>query len=70
MNMELRYSPHFTDRLVERFSKTVDELLLIPSNIQFIGWSRNGCYKIRIINLNAIVVVSLSGIAITIYSKS
>ena len=69
MDMELKYSIHFTERLVERFSKTVDELLLMPSNVEFIGWCRNGCYKIRIININAVVVVSLSGIAITIYPK-
>jgi hypothetical protein len=69
MDMELRYSPHFTERLIERFSKTIDDIILSPSNVEFIGWSRNGCYKIWIININAVVVVSLSGIAITIYPK-
>jgi hypothetical protein len=67
--MELRYSPHFKERLFERFFKTVDGLLLIPTNIQFIGWSRNGCYKIRILDIDAVIVVSVSGIAITIYPK-
>ena len=33
------------------------------------GWSRNGCYKIRILDIDAIVVVSLTGIAITVYPK-
>jgi hypothetical protein len=67
--MELRYSPHFKERLFERFFKTVDELLLAPSNIQFIGWSRDGCYKIRILDIDAVIVVSVSGIAITVYPK-
>jgi hypothetical protein len=67
--MELKYSPHFTERLIERFSKTVDELLLKPANIQFIGWSKNGCYKIRIIDIDAVIVVSSTGIAITVYPK-
>jgi hypothetical protein len=67
--MVFKFSPHFSKRLVERFSKTVDELLLAPSNIQFIGWSRNRCYKIRILDIDAVIVVSLSGIAITVYPK-
>jgi hypothetical protein len=67
--MVLKYSPHFSERLVERFEKKIDELILIPSNIHFMGWSRNGCYKIRILDIDAIVVVSLTGIAITVYPK-
>lgn len=67
--MEIKYSPHFSTRLVERFNKTIHDLILTPSNIHFMGWGKGGCYKIRLLDIDAIVVVSLTGIGITIYSK-